>query len=102
RGTVAGRTGDTGVNEREEPVAEHGGPQKIKDFLGKEGARERPELLPWAEAEGSGLCDDAADAERCFRGTVAGRTGDTGVSAFLSMWKADQGDGYTAGALVFL
>ena len=26
-----------------------------------------------------------ADAERCFRGTVAGRTGDTGVSAFLTV-----------------
>ena len=106
---VAGRAGDAGVNGREEPVAEHRGPQKIFDFLGKEGARERAELLPQAEAEEGGLCNDAADAERRQRSAVAGRAGDAGVSVFSTacgkrtrapavrpaLWR-------TAGALAFL
>ena len=55
------------------------GPRKIEDFVGKGGARERPELLPKAEAEESGLCDDAADAVGRKRRIVDGRTGDAGI-----------------------
>ena len=36
-----------------------GAPAKPVGFVGKGGARERVELSPQAEAEHSGLCDDA-------------------------------------------
>ncbi|MDY5509035.1 hypothetical protein [Dysosmobacter sp.] len=32
--------------------------------MGSGGARERPEVSPWAETEDSGLCDDAAMQEQ--------------------------------------
>ena len=58
----------------------HRGPRKIGDFVGKGGARERPELLPEAEAEERGLCDDASDAVGCICRTVDGGAGDAEIT----------------------